>query len=300
MKKLTLLSIMIAAIMLISFTSCQKDGEYNPKKKISRIFYEEPGEGKYLGETFIWDKNLLSKIDFGEGDFLLFEYDKKRVSRVVSSDGGTMIKFTYDGSNYDKVEETSNYGWGGFSFTYHTVYKFSYKGNKIDKISVTETSTSTIPDFKGKIEKPNRKFNPMQLVLPELTCKSIANVQSKKIAKGTNSNTSTYTVFFTWKGNNVEKQVTEFIEEDGEIYTETFTATYDNKNNPFRGFPFMEEWGGGDTNSKNNVTKIVYVASDGDSGEIQYTYKYDKNFPTERIITLMGIDVVTVSYEYVK
>ena len=293
MKKFTLFSAMIIVIMLFAFTSCQKDGEFNPQKKISRIFYERSGSGRYLNQTWTWDKNLLSRITDRSGEFMRFEYDKKRVSKMISSDGNTTVKFTYDGSKYDRIEETYKYSSYGSSVTFYTVYKFSYAGNKVDKI--TETVTYSVDNIisKGKIpQKVDKKFNLLQFILAEPMYESIAKFQSKKESKaGPESWTSTY--LFTWKGDNVEKMIMEETE-DGEYYAETYTYTYDKKKNPFYGLfaDFMP-------NSKNNVIKAIYSDTETGYNETYANYKYDGNFPTERTQTWMNdTDFFITYYEY--
>jgi hypothetical protein len=301
---------MIAAIMFISFTSCQdKEGEFSPKRKISKIWDEESPGKKRLVATYLWDKDLLSKIDYGKNNFLKFEYENKRISKIVDSDGG-VTKFFYDGSKYDKIEQTyvpesEN---PHYASSYQAVYKFGYNGNKIDKITVTWTWKVTYDlDFKGEIRK-KAGFDPLALVFSEQTCKNIERVnkniekiKSKKGSKETMEESDTYTIFLTWNGDNIEKEVSEY-KYDEETYTETYTYTYDNKNNPFYGLLTGEEELYGMPLSKNNVTRMVFTSSDDDDvPQVDCTYKYDKDFPVERISQEKGESSSYKEYfEYVK
>ena len=61
MKKLSLLLALFA--LALSFTSCDKEGVYNPNKKISKS-YLDTSEGKQLTSTWNWDGKLLRTIDY--------------------------------------------------------------------------------------------------------------------------------------------------------------------------------------------------------------------------------------------
>jgi hypothetical protein len=301
---------MIAVIMFISFTSCQdKDGKFSPKRKISRIFEESSNNEKHLVATYSWDKDLLSRIDYEYDYFLRFEYDKKRISKIVDADGD-VTKFFYDGSKYDKIEQTYVYENGSYVSSSQTVYKFGYNGNKIDKITVTWTQSETYDlNFKGKIRK-EAGFNPLALVFSEQTCKNIErtnkNIEKitfKKGSKETFEESRTYTIFLTWNGNNIEKEEYKYTD-DEETYTDIYTYTYDKKNNPFYGLFMGEEDMYGLSFSENNITKMVIISSGGDDDDAiqeDFTYEYDKDFPVERIKQRKGASFFYKRYyEYVK
>lgn len=305
MKKLNYLTILLCVIALISFTSCKKDGVYNPKKKIKYIFFESSGNsGKELEQTWTWDKNKLSKIDYGAGLYFRFNYDGKRVSEIINSNGGTTT-FSYDGSKYDKIvnKYISIYDedWYTYTYTSTTIYQFEYDGNKAEKVTITNNWESKMEfDYKGGASKKinKKEIDPMQFILPEHTCKNIAKIQAKQ-RKNTKSDSGsdTYTISYTWKGNNIEKEVWEYLE-DGAIFTETHTLTYDNKKNPFYGL-FTENESNLMGFSKNNPTKITYIDSDNDYEAIDLNYKYDGNFPIECVMKEEGGNhFYTRYYEY--
>ena len=74
MKKVSLL--LVSILLIASFSSCSlfgdKEGEYKPKERISRIYVDNGyGDGKELVEVWNWDKKVLSTSDhyFGGGVF---------------------------------------------------------------------------------------------------------------------------------------------------------------------------------------------------------------------------------------
>lgn len=305
MKKMNYLSVLLIALMIMTFTSCDKDGVYNPKKKINRIFTSSAGDSKQLEETWTWDKNLLTKIDFGENYVYRFEYDGKRLAKILSSDGNTTINFFYDGSKYDKVEENYKYSVEEDLYSYSisalTTYKFTYDGSKISKITVNHTSTYTydLPfDFKGEVVKhaPKSKLSPLRFFLSEESCKKVAEIRSaKEENKNSETYTSTYTITLTWDGNNVSKEVYEEVT-DGELYTYSYTFTYDKEKNPYYGL-FVGESESFISFSKNNVAKIAATNSDGVYAEKNFTYRYEDGFPIERMEIEDG-STYTTYYEY--
>ena len=60
MKKTTLFMTLLLSTIVIS--SCNKDGVYNPKEKIDKI-YVDSGSGKYLSEDWTWNKKELKTIN---------------------------------------------------------------------------------------------------------------------------------------------------------------------------------------------------------------------------------------------
>ncbi len=308
MKKLNYFGVLLLVVTaLISFTSCEKAGVYNPKKKISKIFSESSGGGKQLEQIWSWDGNLLSKIDYGGYSFH-FSYEGKQVSKIISSDGETTIKFNYDGSKFNSIEETYEYEddyWGAiYRYSSRAVYQFTYNGKKVEKITVTNTVTDTIlfngDDYnKGEVSKAKGKnrANPLQLFLPEQTCKNMADFEKKYRRDSKSTSVETYTITFTWNGNNIEKEVYE-ITEDGEYFAVTNVYTHDNESNPFGGL-FTDVESSFMTFSKNNITKLVSSNTENDYEEYYYSYKYESKFPVERIETNMDNNMFyAIYYEY--
>jgi hypothetical protein len=264
--KTTILSLGLS--LIFGFTSCKKDGVYHPKKKISKIFNQRSGYNKTLDETWTWDKNQLSKIDYGKGSYQKFEYDKKRISKIIDSDGEYM-RFIYDGSKISRIEYYDE------DNTLDLNIKFEHKGNKISKI--TEEYYYNYDPYSSKSAK--KKTSILRFILPEKIAGDIAAFKSqKKNRKAIETDISTYVL--TWKGDNIEKIVYENIdEEDHEVHAVTYKYTYDKKKNPF--CEFLYEWGDPLGSSKNNVTKESVVDSDNYFWECESSYTYDKNYPKE-------------------
>ena len=139
--------VLLLAILLpvaASFTSCKKDGVYNPKQKISRIYYAysspDPffNSDKELKEIWDWDGNKLSTIAYytkkGVDGTEKFSYDGKRLSRVdyVIPDGTNVahVLYIYDGRKLDKMEYYSGE-------ELQEIHKYIYDGKKLSKVEVT-------------------------------------------------------------------------------------------------------------------------------------------------------------------
>ena len=89
----------LVLVFMLSFTSCQKDGVYTPKKKISEIYYKYSSGNKTLEERWHWNGNLLEKVQYfwgGENGTVFYKYEKKRLIEIT--DGTESYKFIYDRS----------------------------------------------------------------------------------------------------------------------------------------------------------------------------------------------------------
>jgi hypothetical protein len=288
MTKKTIFNGVLLAFLLtlgVSFNSCQKEGVYNPKQKISKIygeFYRE--EGKFLLQEWAWDKNLLGKIDYWgmayeDGNEYpeifytdRFFYEKSRVIKVDHGDG-FYSKIYYSGSNYDKLETFDSSGGKVMSANY------TYKNNKVSNISLT----LKIGDF---FEKPIQIrllsfFLPKELI--SRTFKSIENIGKSKGVDEVN-----FILDYTYKGDNI-KEITVKNSFMG-INFATSTVTYvshDKKQNPFfKKFQmvFLSEisFGMVSIESKNNPLEVTTTYQDDleiETRTVKFSYTYDGNFP---------------------
>ena len=274
----------ISILLLIGIfclSSCQKDGVFNPKKKISKISIQIEGEKEIVvTEVWTWDKDKL----MGNG-YAKFEYDGEQLSKIVLNPY-TYTKCIYKGNKLDKMETYSTYG------SYNTLVSaniFEYKGSKMSKIIVEDYS----PNNKSTEVKT---INPLQFVLPQQLSEGIMeHIQMEKDEKGTSS----YTISLTWNKDNIEKMVTE-KKSNGTLITQTKAYTYDNKKNPFYGLLYPNP-----TSSKNNVIKETSTSSEGKTQytESVYSYTYKDNYPIERkttINTAIGPYTLIQYYEYLK
>lgn len=258
------LFILLAALLVVNFTACRKDGVYNPSKKISRLFYESSNsDGKQLSQIWSWDENLLKTITYSGGGFSNFEYDGKKLKSIRNS-SGSRYDFTYDGRKIKKMEYYDSTNKLAES------YEFKHDGSKI--VEIISTSFS---NYKSETEL----LNVMSFLIGETPSKFITETTKEQRAIRQAKAANIYTVKFVWDGSNVESLTYE-INDGGSYYSETMTYTYDKKTNPFYNSLFhfyMSDC----PQSKNNVLSYTQSSSEGDYETGSYTYEYDGKFPTK-------------------
>ena len=150
MKKLSLLLTLF--VLALSFTSCDKEGVYNPNKKISKS-YLDTGEGKQLTSTWNWDGKLLRTIDYhdlisGEIAYTnIFSYnDKNQIVSISDITNNLTTKYFYYGNRFDKIVSYYN-------DEVTETYFFEYDDNKISEIKVVEN---------GLFKNTNNTLNPLK------------------------------------------------------------------------------------------------------------------------------------------
>jgi hypothetical protein len=107
MKKYFVLASALVVVALIN-TSCDKEGVYNPKEKISKVYVDNGDEaGKELYQTWTWDDKLLSKIDNSMMETKdVLEYNKNnQLVKVTSYEES--VETGYTTLTYDKSNLTS-------------------------------------------------------------------------------------------------------------------------------------------------------------------------------------------------
>lgn len=271
--------LVIAFVALFAFasTSCHKDGVFNPKKKISRVFTQYNGGSKNLAATYVWNKNKLEKIDYGDGDIAYYTYDGKKVSKI--SNGARVVNFTYDGAKLSKVEIS-------YEGQLEESIAVTHDGNKITKLVMT----GYYSDYKDAKDIVRTGLS-LNGILPATTCDNLVEKQIQAKESG-RKGTYTYTLEFKYDGWNI---IEERWVEDNDVYA----YTYDKGNNPFFGL-----FGGEDyvqyLESKNNIEKVSNTY-DGEYSESSFQYSYDGKWPTEkrRFDSDNTLDY-TYFYEYVK
>ena len=265
----------------IAITSCNKDGVYNPKEKIDKI-YVDNGAGKHLSEDWTWDNKQLKTIDYYSDNTIdyteTFIYSDNRLSQVDNQNDGETAKFTYDKRHLQQADFYKN------NVLYMSCL-FEYADNKLSDIKVALTDTDKGLNTKGVA-------NPLNYVLPKQTAQYIDNVIKENPTRGT----IYFEVDFAWDGNNVSEIGIELNDE----YSVLYVFEYDDKLNPFRNFlnSDLEEtlYGHGVYKSRNNVTAYTLIEaamgfSFTESHFISYTY--DGRFPATRTL-----DNVTEYFEY--
>lgn len=308
MKKFTILAFACVALL---FSACQKEGVFNPKQKISKIYtsttFSIDGSttttDRSLAEAWTWNKNnTLAKIDKYQDNAIVgtdtYTYDnKKRVVRIDGNDnhfGHTSIYhivFTYNGK---ELSEASFYFGDDLSAT----LKYTHQNGKISKIEATITE-----DDMENYMKALRSLLPQQFYV------SLENSYKKNPAKyNAKGNDHTTTWVATWDKDNISKIV--ITEKYGSFGQETITSEYkyDNYNNPYYGFTPGEsgETTGAGCYSKNNITRTttLYQSIDANGSEkgtemINYTYTYKGKYPVTCSQTggFQGETLIT-EYEY--
>jgi hypothetical protein len=301
------LSIVLLLTLCVSFYSCEKDGIFNPKQKISKIYQDfersivewnpETGEHSYktvlyklLLQEWVWDKNKLNKIDFwtyynwweGAPEGRIwgtdhYYYEKNRLVRI-DQDGGYSTRIIYNGAKFEKIE---------FFNDMHEIWltmNFIYDKNKVSSMKVTVNWNDWKKEAEDKI---------LSTFLPkEIVSKLIQKSEKKKSNKSMNE--ETYNIKYAYTGDNIKKMVFESMDDDGDMYQLTANyLSYDSKHNPFyKKMDFEIEgefmFGVSVVSSKNNSLEVRYEIYEEYNGRvytgeftIKSSYTYNKNYPIE-------------------
>jgi len=272
MKKITFLLI-VAIILAFGVNSCQdKDGVYNPKHKISKVYakmdtYSDDelifSAPKQLAQTWNWKKNKLESIAMQNGTYT-FHYDGKQVSKITA--GVSSMNFSYDGKNLTKIVIT-------VPLATQTVTILERDNSR--NITKMRYEITTAGFFAKSFEEFKTTFSPTKDLMTLGLSNQIADILEKNIEKKyelyQNAKGTVIIDFtLTYSGGNAT-QVT--IVEDGE--SETYHYTYDNKPSPYYQFTqgyaqFVHSPLGF---SKNNI--LSYYAASAPNTIYRNTYTYD-------------------------
>jgi len=283
---------LLAVLFLCTFSSCQKDGVYKPKKQISAIYYKYTGGTKTLEEKWTWNGKLLEKIDYydnySKGIYVtaFYKYEKNRLVEI--SRNSLVLKFLYEGNKLKKIE-----GWNE-SLLYLEV-KVTHTKNKITTLDFTEYYDE-YDDYKS--EKNKMVAQAFRGVLPESTCENLSNIFEKR-SKNNAKAFYHYQIDYTYDGNNIKEEKYTYPEDGYEII---YTYKYDKEQNPFYNLLYGGHSYSDFAFSKNNITYSTSIDSDGDIYEAEMLYTYEKGYPIEvtyKNIT-SGYIGGTTYYEYVK
>lgn len=259
MKKTVALMIVTLAVAMF-FTACTKDGQYMPKKKISKIVYTQSSKVEGLtvsttqSEKWTWGGDLLSLIDYYDnaGDRVrteVFRYDAD--NRLEEMEDATHnVKYTYNNDNRLEVIEVREVATGKLV----SKMELGYKGSKLATIDVTSNEEKGVKSV---------AFNPLRFFVPENAAEV---VMSTPATKG-----STVRYMLTWTGNNITEMTSE-------PFGYSVKWTYDDKINPFKGFLNLNDLTVSQTHSKNNIVRQEYVAQ-GNKIVRDFTINYDGNYP---------------------
>lgn len=262
--------VFISASLLMS---CQKDGQYLPKKKIAKI--EHVTSSTIFGVTttavtsyqeWEWSGKLLTKITLRSGDgdvngFIVPQYDsKKRVTSLHCVSGGDIddFNFTYDGKNLMKITHYS-------SDKDVAEYTFTKDGKNVVEITVN-SYTSKDYDMAA--------INPLQFVLPN----EIAEVIKPSAEK------ATVVYRLVWDGKNLASME----ELRNGVLVANYDWKYDDYINPLKG---LFSNGYGSLNgfealySANNVVEshsVTHLAISDVESHNKYDYMYEDDYPVKK------------------
>jgi len=289
--------IFVAALVIgaLMFSSCQKDGQYKPKKKIARIEHKATytlGSATLTAvnesEEWEWTGKQLTKITYYDGNdaiygYMIPKYDSKKRVESFHSVLGSSVKdyvFSYDGKDLVKISCYTDDG------KLDSEYKFIKEGKNVVEIALEEFSS------KASVEG---NINPLQYILPREVAENIKPVDGK----------STMTYKLTWDGKNVVSLDT-YADEN--LFMER-KFSYDAAVNPMKGL-FTND---GITSMNELYSANNIVASTSTSTyvndnmtlnvEEEYTYEYTDNYPVKKTwetTTSLGTElshVMTYTYQ---
>ncbi len=293
MKRFKILMMaLLATSCIFSFTSCEKDGVYNPDKKISAIYMVDDNGKKELFQTWTWDKKLLTSITTSISNVsqtMNLSYNKSKQLTCIQLDNNNRSDIEYDGK---QLTQMIVYTDGEAS----AVYRFTHNSDKKISGYTVEANDS---DF--GMRSANLVNTAFLFIAPE-----IAEAETQHFVAAATSEAKSaqkYEVTLTYTDDNVTEMVIK--KADG---TETRTYTYnESKLNPFYKFLAYSE---NDTYSfsKNCPTHcdIKYTNSDR-TKEIKYNYTFDGKYPIQdnrdHVTHLLGTSFTTHEryvYEYSK
>ena len=278
MKKInfSIVTLLAVALMFV-FASCTKDGIYKPKKKISKIYetvVTDPNPEKVLTETWTWDGNLLSQIQYEDGDITTFTYEKKQLTAINSDFGRTEL--AYDGKFIDEMKlyyDNKLYMTTKFQHEKNLIsgYTVEYEGLDVDKAKVARLIENTF-----------------RFIAPEIAHNEAANYL--KAAESNLKGNVMRTVTYKYDGKNVIEQTDKYGNN-----TVVYTYTYSEYKNPFYGLLSEMQL------SKNAPATCVRTEEGMPEYNYTYTYKADGKVPTQVTETLKWIlSIGNISSEHVE
>jgi hypothetical protein len=267
MKHLSFL--LVIALLCSVMVSCNKEGQFSPKKQISKITCSNSSKSEYYGE-YGWET-----LDESSSNYVsqIWNWNGKQLESIDHYSDGTLQSteyFVYEGKKLTSIN------WGGAER-----YEFIYEKGKLSTIELYDGSTR---EAIYNIEHNGKKLSKITVTYFDSKAANAHPLPSwilnlpQRPQRHNNMNdpkgTDTYEMLYEWDGDNV-KHITYL--EDGD--REDIYYTYDNKLNPMCGLWEME---GSDVStilSKNNVTREEY-RYDGESEVYNYSYTYNGNVPS--------------------
>lgn len=277
---MTALWVAAASLMLLVSSCSEKEGVYNPKKKIVSVYesslyhvYEYPDEdevfGKSLSEQWVWSGDILQQIKYyWDGTQMSTEkyaYDKD--NRVVSVEASywdgyleSRMDYEYDGNLLSKCK--------------------LYYGGKLEREFTFTYNGKTLNSMKCKVYATDDKSGRKHFMTPLRSLgfdKSIAKPVEQRLKKFCSEakGTEEFDIAFEWTG----KNVTALRLRGNGTYCDLLYE-YDQNVNPKKGLLgnyFEQE----SYCSANNVTKYTETEY-GETEVVEYSYEYDGKYPSTK------------------
>ena len=272
---------MVIALLCSVMVSCNKEGQFNPKKKISKVTYsytykweyygdygwetEDQGSYQYVGQIWNWSGKQLESIDYYDEDGTLdytdyYTYDGKRLS-TISWGGSGRYEFVYDKGKLSSIEYYNG-------STREAIYSVTHDGGKITKISYTSLGSKAAETH----PLPSWMFN-----LPTSSKQGEGTLRNPKGASSTD-------YIFEWDGDNVKHFAIQTATDRADYY-----YTYDKKMSPWCGLWEVGELDYPMIMSKNNVTREE-VKYDGSNEVYNISYTYQGNYPTTATVNYSELE----------
>ena len=257
--------VVLCALMV----SCTKEGDYSPKKKISKITQS------YSYKSEFWDGNswvVDEEYSAQKGD-QVWNWEGKKLASIDYYFAGVLAYteyFTYEGNRLASI----SYGGSGH-------YKFVYEKGKITSIDVYDgderLAVYGITHEGGKITKiAYTSFSSRAAdVHPLPSCVLDLGLPVQRGETGLNApKGSSFEYEFEWTGKNVKHCTYRSAS-----YTAEYFYTYDKKSNPLYGLWEIDAVGFQMFVSKNNFSRVE-VHSDNSISITDYSYTYQGDVPT--------------------
>ena len=298
-KNFILLPMMIGMLL---FTACEKEGIYNPDKKIAKttIAVKAIISGHSIDEpavdemTYTWEGDQLDNITYCDYDgnpswSAKYIYDNKnRIIAIENSKNHEKAVFIYDGN---KLSEMNFYS-GNDKVVYVNV---EHDGKRISKLSYHINNNEKALQL---------KLSPWKFFMDDVAALAL----DKNIQQVTNDQTKGEVIViadFVWKGDNVEKMhlssPTSPTDPNKQV---DILFEYDTHINPllhaysiYMPIPMRDE--SHVIHSVNNIIKYQEVTS-SQSSSIDFTYTYDGDYPLTRTYSIHdGDDIETYTRAYI-
>jgi len=288
------------SLLLVSavFTNCKKEGVFNPKNKISKVYVSFNGE-KRLDQEWTWDENLLTKMWCHPDAITVYSYTKKQLSKMEMSTiyGATYAEVTYNGKFYDKIDI-----YDSASKEKKKTVAFTYDKKKVSKIVETIYANANAQSMGSVGNEFVAAFIPSMIL--EETQKMLNTVTMQKANED-----KVITHEMTYEKDNLKEWKISYTQGKNNIERVYVYNSYDENKSPFYASnPLLIDNGtNGDAETpfyKNNPTQITatYAVNGNKDNPVTYDYKYqynDKKFPIEVIKKISPLNIMdTTYYEY--